>query len=634
MAELRDWKLVAPWYRWKQQGGDPREAIDPAAPAKPSAARPSIQKFESADFVNAFLKDPQRSLKFNKDDLVVVYEQVARINNAYFTVGAYPGGVLPKLVAPKPETPPDPPLDPKYPPPESVAKPGTVRKLFLDTHKRFYLVVCELHCDAPGFPSTTRDQVCEAGFVVRRRRTAMTPAQAKEAASILKDIDKAALELQVVSASDKLQKLEQDYQAELDKKKGISKQQLFKEAAHSPLRKAKAAAVQTIAAAQAKLKAWKAGVSPLLEGWVPSGFDKIGSWQIVDEEPETITEQIFPLYPLIPDPRQKDHAAQKRNIYFGVIPTGSADTTDDGTARFDPGSKYEIRCFVRRHKEPCPKKPERNDCPGPVVWSAPTEPYQLAAHFDLVGTSQRPVTMQLPNIPELAAQAASLPPAKLAPFKMASPNPQSNLGFKLKDEEDPKSAEADPPGGIPEICSFAIPLITIVATFVLKLFLPIVVLVFGLFFLLKLKFCIPPSISIDAKVEAALKVDLPSIDIDVGLSVQLGGEALVDLKKSFGLDPSATVDELRAKIEVGLGLPQPGPATDLQITAKIHDNIIDDLTAKVGPKVTEKLKATYSNEALVKFEADLGTEPSADDLSLTASLEIEPPVLQAEVSIS
>jgi hypothetical protein len=632
MAELRDWKLVAPWYRWKQQGGDPRETIDPTAPAKPSAARPAIQKFETADFVNGFLKDPQRSLKFNDDDLVTVYEQVARINNDFFTAAAYPGGVLPKLVAPKPKTPPNPPLDPKFPPPESIAKPGTVRKLFLDSHKRHYLVVCELHCDAPGFPTTTRDQVCEVGFVVRRRRTAMTPAQAKEAANILKDIDKAALELQVASASDKLQKLEQDYQAELDKKKGISKQQLFKEAVHSPLRKAKAAALQTIAAAQAKLKVWKAGVSPILEGWVPSGFDKIGSWQSVEEEPEVVTEQIFPMYPLIPDERQKDHAAAGRNLYFGIIPTGSADTTDDGTARFDPGSKYEIRCFVRRHKEPCPKKPGRNDCPGPLVWSAPTEPYQLAAHFDLIGTSQRPVTMQMPNIPELAAQAASLPPAKIAPFKMASPNPQSNLGFKLQTEDDPKTAKADPPGGIPEICSFAIPLITIVATFVLKLFLPIVVLVFGLFFLLKLKFCIPPSISIDAKVEAALKVDLPSIDIDVGLSVQVGGQALVDLKASLGLPDTATQADVLAKIKADLQLP--AAATDLDITGKIHGSVVSDLNAKVGPKVTAELAATYSNEALVKFEADLGTEPSAADLSLTASLEFEPPVLQAEVSIS
>ncbi len=47
-----------------------------------------------------------------------------------------------------------------------------------------------------------------------------------------------------------------------------------------------------------------------------------------------------------------------------------------------------------------------------------------------------------------------------------------------------------------QICSFSIPLITIVATFVFKLFLPIVMLVFELWFLLRLKFCIPPSIEV------------------------------------------------------------------------------------------------------------------------------------------
>ena len=43
------------------------------------------------------------------------------------------------------------------------------RKLFLNTHKRFYLVVCELHCDAPGLPNAQHSDVLEAGFVVRRR---------------------------------------------------------------------------------------------------------------------------------------------------------------------------------------------------------------------------------------------------------------------------------------------------------------------------------------------------------------------------------------------------------------------------------------------------------------------------------
>jgi hypothetical protein len=41
-------------------------------------------------------------------------------------------------------------------------------KLFLDAHSRFYVVVCELHCVAPGFPSVDRGQVCEAGFVVHK----------------------------------------------------------------------------------------------------------------------------------------------------------------------------------------------------------------------------------------------------------------------------------------------------------------------------------------------------------------------------------------------------------------------------------------------------------------------------------
>lgn len=609
MADLRDWKLVAPWYRWKQQGGDPRDVLDAQGNPKllgnslPSAARPSIQKFDSADFVNAFLKDPQRSLRFNDDDLVVVYEQIAKLTSGPLA------GKFPRLVSPRGA----PGEELPVPPAESVAKPGTMRKLFLDTHKRFYLVVCELHCDGPGFPNARRDEACEVGFVVRRRRQAMTPQQAKDAASILSDIDKAALELQVAAASAKLRQLEQDYKAELDAKKGISKKQFLKEAARSPLQKSRAAALQTIAAAQAKLKVWQAGVSQLLEGWVPSGFDKIGAWQAVEEEPQVITEQIFPMYPLIPDPRDKEHAGAGRTIYFGVIPTGSADTSDDGTARFDPGSKYEVRCFVRRHKADCPKKGTRGDCPGPIVWSQPTEQYQLAAHFDLVGTSQRPVTMQLPNIPELAAQAAALPPAKIAPFKVASPNPQSNLGFKLADEKDPSSAQADPPGGIPEICSFAIPLITIVAMFVLKLFLPIVVLVFGLFFLLKLKFCIPPSLSIDAKVQAALDVDLPSIDIDAGLSVQLGGQALLDLKASLGL---------------------PAAATDAQVTSAIHGAVKADLTANFGPEAADALAEAYSNEALVKLEAELGKEPSPDELSLTAKLEYEPRVLRSEVQLS
>ena len=60
---------------------------------------------------------------------------------------------------------------------------------------------------------------------------------------------------------------------------------------------------------------------------------------------------------------------------------------------------------------------------------------------------------------------------------------------------------------LPEICSFSIPLITIVATFVFELFLPIVTLLFGLLFMLKLKFCILPEVSLAAGVTAEIALD-------------------------------------------------------------------------------------------------------------------------------
>jgi hypothetical protein len=61
---------------------------------------------------------------------------------------------------------------------------------------------------------------------------------------------------------------------------------------------------------------------------------------------------------------------------------------------------------------------------------------------------------------------------------------------------DAGKAESSGLGG-PAICGFAIPLITIVATFVLRLFLPIVVFLFGLWWMLRLRFCIPPVLTLD-----------------------------------------------------------------------------------------------------------------------------------------
>ncbi len=86
-----------------------------------------------------------------------------------------------------------------------------------------------------------------------------------------------------------------------------------------------------------------------------------------------------------------------------------------------------------------------------------------------------------------------------------------------------------------QVCFFCIPLITIVALFVLRIFLPIVVYLFGLWFLLKLKLCIPPSFSFDAQMAADLKVFGPEfmanieVEISVNGSVTIGGVVYNDV---------------------------------------------------------------------------------------------------------
>ena len=74
-------------------------------------------------------------------------------------------------------------------------------------------------------------------------------------------------------------------------------------------------------------------------------------------------------------------------------------------------------------------------------------------------------------------------------------------------------------------CSFSIPLITIIALFVLNLFLPIVVFIFNLWFLLVLRFCIPPQIEASADVDAALAVTPPGVDLDADFAVEVSGVA-------------------------------------------------------------------------------------------------------------
>jgi hypothetical protein len=139
----------------------------------------------------------------------------------------------------------------------------------------------------------------------------------------------------------------------------------------------------------------------------------------------------------------------------------------------------------------------------------------VAAPFDVLGSANRPITIKMPDLRELAAQAAMRPKGRLSPVRMVQPQHMS-----------PKtdgSALTDGSMGGEAICSFSIPLITIIALFVLNLFLPIVVFVFQLWFLLVFRFCIPPSVSVSAGLDAALAVTPPSVDLDADFSVKVSG---------------------------------------------------------------------------------------------------------------
>ncbi len=522
---MHRWILAGPWYRWEH----------PGKPSSGRTSRPVFQKYDTPQLVAEFLKDPQHSLAFDDEDTVHDVHK------------------LPDLVPPTYQG------KPRRLSKNTYVSTG-VRKLFLDTHKRFYLVVCELHCDEVGFPSVARSQVCEAGFVVRRRRVTTVPLQAaKQAHGILANIAQARVVL-----------------GRLDP--------VVREGLDPVVAETRMGASAVLSTEKARLAAWARtwGVTTRLEGWSVKA-DRIGEWDTVEETPAEVhkTEQVFPLYPLVPDPRDAKHSAHGRTIYFGLVPTGSADTDDFGNARFDPDNQYEIRCFVRRHDPPCPRRSQAPDCHGRLFWGAATEAYRLAPHFDLVGTSKRPVSVQLPDLDALEAQAAALPPNQLAPFRMVAPA-NSNL-----------EVTADANGAITwsgrtsRICSFSIPLVTIVATFVFKLFLPVVTLLFSLFFLLKLRFCVPPEVSLPADVQAELDLD-----------AQLGPDAAsVDSK----FDPS----------------PNPGPGHDLHYA----------LVQGMGPDLAARLEQEFAPGVLANMAADISAAgDTSKAASLTADLRYEPHV--------
>jgi hypothetical protein len=484
---VHNWLLAGPWYRRQSLGGG----------AVQRSQRPIIQKYASSDFATEIISDPERSLRFVGEDFVN--------NNA---------------LAPN---------DPVAPLTAGVA--NNSLKLFLDSHSRFYVVVCELHCDAPGYPNVSRNKVAEAGFVIRKFTTQLDDTQRQALEPVLKK--RAMLQAKINRVQRGLKGLYSSFSGgpgKLELRKKLNKKQSAK------LAELNTALEESNAALLAVKEEQKVTVDAL--AWISSEHKGVGAWESLDDEvPQAISEQRFPLYPLIADPTKKNNAAEGRSLWFGVIPTQSADVDSQGNPRFDDESAFEVRCFVRRQPE-C-NHTDADCCPGELVWSEATQSYQLAAFYDLDGCGHKPINIKMPNLENLKQQVARGPVGKGANVRVTTPE---KSGVSVTTKSDFGMPDAGSPGG-DSICFFAIPLITIVAMFLLRLVLPIVVFLFNLWFLLSLRLCIPPSISFDAGLAADLKIIPPEFDFEAefsaGASLEIGGVLVSSLDEFVdALEPS------------------------------------------------------------------------------------------------
>jgi hypothetical protein len=569
----RDWMIVAPWWQWTDPSSHPLgQPLDPR-PLDGRLSRPIFQKYDSPKMVNQFLKDPQRCLKFVDDDLVHTLQPspgpaLNKIGKL-FRIGATK---LPDGTA----------VDQQY-----VPDGTNTRKIFLDTHKRYYLVVCGIHCDGPGFPRVARERICKAGFVIRRRTVTPPGNGIKEVEPILKNLASGRAKLQRIN---QLAAIEQAaFTASAGS--GDSSTASFKSTRLESLLKTRTSLQLLLEAEKARFEDWvtRFGVVPELQGWInsPLGLDKIGSWQQVEETPADLgLESTFPLYPLIPDRNDPAHPGHFDTVYFGVLPTSSHDHDSRGRARFDDREYYEVRCWALRHlrphdpDQPCP-------CPDGIFWSVPTRPYKLASHYDLTGTSNQPVTIQVPDLNDLAAQAKPH-------LGVGFAKPKGSLMISGDKDGNPQSPGRS--SGF-EICFIPIPLITIVATFVFELFLPVIMFIFQLWWMLALKFCIPPE-----------------IDVAAGISGEIGLDGKIGI--SADLDVNASVE---ASI---------GAAVDLTINGPDIVNGVDvSMRGRYGPDVANGLTAAYSPIALANMQLTVaeGSKPETSP-SVTANLEFEPEV--------
>jgi hypothetical protein len=488
--------LRTPWYVGLRDPDETKhfDRFDDRAKA------PAIQMYDRTDFVDVLLADPRASLAFGPAD---------RWSFA-MPRPAGTGGTLRERLSSH----------------QLVRTP--MRKLFQPSHQRFYTVTIELFCDAAGLPRAASGDAPTVAFVVRRLRPTFRTADEATLKEFTRLAVKEFLDRDAVTDQDVGDDVTAAFRLALDDD-------------DEPRRMA-------FERKNADLLG-EVGLSHEVQAWYV-GCDGRGQWKAVgDVDPDLEEKELeLPMWRIPPDPRACERA-RTRSLWFGVVPTFSADLDRTGEPRFDDRATYVLQCVARRNR-PAPHA----HCPPEVGWSGQSRPYRVAPFFDPAGSAQRPVRVKLPDFRALAAHVGEPRPVDSAGRVLGAGGVQFERppGSQLAPVglgEIPTGGKPKPGGGAAEICSFSIELITIVATFVLSLFLPIVVFAFQLWWLLMLKFCWPRPADVGDLLTALESTPITSLPP--------GGPAAQVLTQMLGVERTAAaavipkLGELSAAVGTG-----------------------------------------------------------------------------------
>jgi hypothetical protein len=426
--------LRAPWYV--------RERLK-ASVLDSRALRPAIQMYDGTDFVQRLLRDPRDSLAVTKDD--------------YWS---YPVPVSPTFQA---------------------AQTGRLRlathqlvhtklrKLYQPSHNRFYVLVAEVLCDQPGLPRAGQHDDFDVAFVMRRYRTSVTGER--------RPTRRLARQLMLDLAYAQKLSVDDDHPPPEDIRDLWWADQVwheqFEQDHHKLIHQVRADTEH--------------------QGWFVFNDGSAG-WRNLDDPavgPDVagVREDTIRMVRL-PRGQEDCDAAATRSTWFGVIPTFSAEhytIREHSCPKLDDRAIYEATCLVTLKP-----KPGHEHCPPTVFQGTPSKAFRLASPMDPQGTSKRTTSITLPDLRRLAARAGQ--PMGSGGVQIATP-PKSQLVINpFKGIPDGGKGAIGTGGGA---CTFALELFFLVAFFLFLMFLPIVVFAFQLWWMLALRFCIPPGASLN-----------------------------------------------------------------------------------------------------------------------------------------